>query len=89
MRNTTTTYMPSTTVVQNGIYAYSRNPMYVGFVLILLALAVLLDSMSAYIFPVLLFGILNWKFIPFEEKKMETELGQEYLKYKNKVRRWL
>ncbi len=39
--------------------------------------------------PIIFFGVINWMFIPYEEEKMQKELGQEYLDYKNKVRCWI
>ena len=79
----------SSALVCTGIYKYSRNPMYLGMALLLLAWAIYLASAWA------LLGVLayvlyitRFQIIP-EERVMEKLFGQEYLAYKAKVRRWL
>jgi len=72
-----------------GIYKVTRNPMYLGMFLILLGISVLLGSLIILIFPVIFFVMINQLFIPVEEKNMEKTFGKEYIRYKNKVRRWI
>lgn len=71
-----------------GVYAYSRNPMYLGVLLLLLAWAVfLLNGLSllvAFFFPLY---ITIFQIRP-EERYLEEKFGEEYLRYKAKVRRW-
>jgi protein-S-isoprenylcysteine O-methyltransferase Ste14 len=86
---TPVTYAPSTCVIEDGLYRYSRNPMYVGFVTFLIGLSVLSGNIFAFLSPVLMFCVLNWMFIPYEEEKMENTFGTEFLEYEQKVRRWL
>lgn len=87
--NTPEKFQRSTCVVKNGVYKYSRNPMYLGFVIFLIGLSFSLCNLLSFISPIIFFSIINWMFIPFEEEKMKKELKQEYLYYKNKVRRWI
>jgi protein-S-isoprenylcysteine O-methyltransferase Ste14 len=54
----------------------------------LLGLAILMGSLIGFIFPILLVIILLLFYIPVEEDKMEAIFSEEYLKYKNNVRRW-
>ena len=79
----------STTVVQVGFYKYSRNPMYLGVMLLLVGLSMLSKNILSFIAPVFWCLIVNFKFIPAEEKKMEDALGNKYLNYKSKVRKWV
>ncbi len=82
-------YSKSTCVVCESCYKYSRNPMYLGAFIFLIGLAVFLKNVIGFISPVIFFLFINFMFIPFEENKMKNEIGQEYLEYKNRVRRWV
>jgi protein-S-isoprenylcysteine O-methyltransferase Ste14 len=78
-----------TLLITTGAFRISRHPMYLGFVMILLGLAVLMGSLTPYI-VVLLFAIfMDVVFIRFEEKRIEEKFGQDWLDYKKKVRRWI
>ena len=79
----------STTVVQAGFYKYSRNPMYLGMTLLLVGLSILSKNILSFIAPVFFWLVVNFKFIPAEEKKMESSLGKEYLDYKSNVTKWV
>lgn len=87
--NTPEDFSPSTALVVNGTYKFSRNPMYLGGVLILAGIACTTGNVCAFISPVLFFLIMHYMFIPYEEEKMESTFGEEYLKYKKVVRRWI
>jgi protein-S-isoprenylcysteine O-methyltransferase Ste14 len=79
----------STVLVTNGLYRFSRNPMYLGMVVILIGMAIYLGSLAPYfIIPVFILIIQEW-FIKYEEPFLENIFGVEYLDYKSKVRRWL
>ena len=79
----------STRVVQEGVFKFSRNPMYLGMTLILLGLAAMSQNIVTFVSPVAFFVLMNRIFIPYEEKKIHDELGEEFLRYKKKVRRWI
>jgi len=79
----------STALVTSGPFQFSRNPMYLGMLIWLIGLAVLLGSLSVFIFPLLFFLLANFLFIPIEEKDMVQKLGDPYIAYKQRVRRWL
>ncbi|QUM75976.1 isoprenylcysteine carboxylmethyltransferase family protein [Moritella sp. 24] len=79
----------TTALVDSGIYAISRNPMYVGFSLFLLAWAVYLSS------PWVSVGVLGFvmymnrfQIVP-EERALKGIFGPEFTQYQAKVRRWL
>jgi protein-S-isoprenylcysteine O-methyltransferase Ste14 len=79
----------ATVFVNKGPYRYTRNPMYLGLVIMLLALAILLGSISPLLVIPIMIWILHVKFILREEKWMESWFGESYLEYKKKTRRWL
>lgn len=79
---------PSSLVTRRP-YSYSRNPIYLGFLLIALGTATILSSLSAFIAPIIFFLVLNTIIIPFEENRLQKNFGIEYEKYKASVRRWL
>ncbi|MCU7549988.1 isoprenylcysteine carboxylmethyltransferase family protein [Chitinophagaceae bacterium LB-8] len=79
----------ATVLVHKGPYRYTRNPMYVGLVVILLGVAILLGSLSPFLVIPIMIWILHSKFILREEKWMESWFGESYLEYKKKTRRWL
>jgi protein-S-isoprenylcysteine O-methyltransferase Ste14 len=79
----------SSALVTSGAFRFTRNPMYVGMVLLVLGIAILLGSLSPLIVPVLLAVILQTQFIVHEEKWMEQRFGAEYREYKNRVHRWV
>ncbi|MDY0094574.1 MAG: isoprenylcysteine carboxylmethyltransferase family protein [Candidatus Vecturithrix sp.] len=79
----------STTLITDGVFRLTRNPMYVGFVLILFGIAIFVGSLSPYLI-ILLFPILMEKiFIITEEQMLEQTFGNTWLTYKQQVRRWL
>ena len=72
-----------------GLFQYSRNPIYLGFTIILLGLNILLGSLSPFIIVIAFVLITNFWYIPYEEKNMLKQFDQEYKNYKKKVRRWI
>jgi protein-S-isoprenylcysteine O-methyltransferase Ste14 len=79
----------SSSLVISGIYKLSRNPMYLGFLLVLVGWAVLLSNALAFVFvPAFIFYMNRFQIDP-EEKALAGKFGQEFLDYKSRVRRWL
>jgi len=79
----------ASTLVVSGIYRYSRNPMYLGFALMLLAWGVFLSNLLALlVVPAFIMYMTRYQIEP-EEEALEALFGQEYLAYKRAVRRWL
>jgi protein-S-isoprenylcysteine O-methyltransferase Ste14 len=79
----------STQLVSAGMYRYTRNPMYLGMVLILLGIAILLGSLSPFILIPIFILLIQLLFIVHEESMLEERFGDEYRLFKQKVRRWL
>ena len=80
--------MASSLVIQ-GVYRYTRNPMYVGLLLTLLAWAVFLANPFAVLWLVVfVLYITRFQIIP-EERALASLFGAEYAAYKARVRRWV
>jgi len=76
-------------LVTSGVYQYSRNPMYVGLVLILLGWAFYLSHFLAFVLlPIFILYITRFQIQP-EERMMAQKFGKTYQDYLNKVRRWI
>ena len=82
-------FSESTTLITEGFYKYTRNPMYVGMNSFLLGLLIILNNPINFIFLVIFFFIVRNLFVIKEEVQMEETFGEDYLTYKGKVRRWL
>jgi len=80
---------PSTAIVTDGPFRFSRNPIYVAMALVYLGATFWLNSVwPLVLFPVLLF-LVQIYVITREESYLERKFGREYLQYKSRVRRWL
>ena len=79
----------ASSLVNSGIFSYSRNPMYLGMLLILLAVSFKFNILGG-LFISFLFKIYITRFqiIP-EEKAMAKLFGEEFITYKNQTRRWI
>lgn len=79
----------ATSMVTNGIYRFSRNPMYLGFLIILGAWGVLLENGLAITLMPVFIGYMNqFQIIP-EEKALMAQFGGDYKKYLDTTARWL
>lgn len=79
----------TTTVVDSGIFAYSRNPMYISLALTLIALGINLQNFSSFIIiPLFIWYITRFQIIP-EETVLDKIFSNDYQAYCQKVRRWL
>lgn len=76
-------------IVGNGLYRYSRNPMYLGMFLILMGTSFIMGSIPSMFAPVVFFLIIDKVFIPFEEEKLQASFGASYSAYMAATRRWL
>lgn len=88
-RNTIITVKPATSLQTTGIYAISRNPMYIGLLMLYLALSFLVGNWWNFILLPLLVLIIQFMVIKKEERYLEREFGATYVEYKRKVRRWI
>ena len=79
----------ATTLVSNGVYRYSRNPMYLGFAAWLCAWAVLLGSLPALLLAGVFVAYMNRFQIVPEERALAALFGEDFERYRRRVRRWL
>jgi len=80
---------PTQRVVTGGAFKYSRNPLYMGLVIAFIGLAAALDKPWLLILtPVAMLVTTRFLILP-EERYLEAKFGDEYRRYKRKVRRWL
>ncbi|MGD0751758.1 MAG: isoprenylcysteine carboxylmethyltransferase family protein [Anaerolineales bacterium] len=86
---TVTPYDESQALVTGGVFRISRNPMYLGFGLILFGAAILFGTLSPFLVIVVFMILIKRRFILIEEAMLEQKFGQGYLGYKEKVRRWI
>lgn len=76
-------------LVTNGIYNISRNPMYLGLLMILIGYGFYLGNILVlFMIPLFVRYMNRYQIIP-EEKVMQEKFGKEFNKYKSEVRRWL
>lgn len=82
-------FQESSYLVKEGIFNYSRNPIYLGMIAILIGLWAFLGSLT----PVFIIPVFAWliqeMFIKQEEQMLDDKFGEEYREYKATVRRWI
>jgi len=72
-----------------GPYRFTRNPIYVGMILLLSGMAVMLDGLTPWLILPLFVYLIMRNVIPVEESMLEETFGKEYGEYRAKVRRWV
>ena len=82
-------WVPSTALVTTGPYRFTRNPMYLGFTLMYLGVAVWANTLWPFLFLPLVLGAMHYGVIIREEAYMASTFGAAYEEYRNRVRRWL
>jgi len=78
-----------TTLVLNGPFKISRNPMYLGMLKALVGVSIILGSLSSFMGPILFFIAMEKKFIPIEEKNIFSVFGEDFDTYRSRVRKWI
>ncbi len=86
---TSLTYLKADKVITTGVYRFSRNPQYIAWHLLLIGFSLPYRSVIALILILIHFMIIGLIIVPGEEKYLEKLLGDEYVQYKKRVRRWL
>ena len=76
-------------VLERGPFRLSRNPLYVGLIVLDVALALLWPSAWALIAVPVGIGLLFWGAVAPEERYLSSKFGAEYDDYRRRVRRWL
>jgi len=82
-------YRPTEAIVTTGVYRFTRNPIYIAFLLVLPAVGLFANSFWFLIFTVLLGFILHFGVVKREETYLEDKFGDAYRDYCRRVRRWI
>lgn len=80
---------PTTAVVTDGIYRYTRNPIYVSMVLLMIAISVLVSNIWIFVLSPAFAIVMQKGVIEREERYLEKKFGTEYTDYKKRTRRWI
>lgn len=80
---------PTTLIATTGPYRWTRNPMYLGMALVYAGIAVGFDGAIALALLPLVLIVIQKQVIAREERYLESKFGDDYRRYKAKVRRWL
>ena len=80
---------PTSTIIQTGVYRFSRNPIYLAFCVASAGTGFVMNSIwvLASVLPLVL--VYRFAIIQREEDYLERKFGQHYLDYKARVRRWI
>jgi protein-S-isoprenylcysteine O-methyltransferase Ste14 len=79
----------TTSIVDTGIYGFTRNPMYLGMLLVFLGLMAAMSSLGALLLALPVMVIIRTQVIAREEAYLTAKFGAEYTAYLARVRRWL
>jgi protein-S-isoprenylcysteine O-methyltransferase Ste14 len=82
-------HRPSTALVRDATYRFTRNPMYLGMLISYAGISIFLQNPWFLLFiPLLIWSFTSFVIIP-EERYLEEKFGREYQEYKSHVRRWI
>jgi protein-S-isoprenylcysteine O-methyltransferase Ste14 len=79
----------SNALITDGVFQISRHPMYLGFVLVLVGIAILLGTLSPFGVVIVFAILMEVLFIRVEEKMLEEKFGSAWHQYKARARRWI
>jgi protein-S-isoprenylcysteine O-methyltransferase Ste14 len=82
-------FSPATHLVTTGPYRFTRNPMYLGMVLLLIGVAMMFGTVTPWLLIPLFAWWIGHRFIAQEEVMLEEAFGAEYAEFKQRVRRWI
>ncbi len=80
---------PALTIVRGGPFRFTRNPMYLAFWFVQVALGFFLNDWITLLFVVPLIVIFHYGVVLREERYLTAKFGEPYLQYKREVRRWI
>jgi protein-S-isoprenylcysteine O-methyltransferase Ste14 len=80
---------PPRNLVVTGLYRYSRNPMYIAVVLILIGWAMLYREQSLWVYAAVVAAFFHLRVVAFEERYLAKTHGAAFASYKTKVGRWV
>ncbi len=77
------------TLITDGLYKFSRNPVYLGMIVILIGFGMFLGSLTSFLVIPAFIWAIQTNFIILEEQLLLNTFGKEYADYLSRVRRWL
>ncbi len=80
---------PTTAIVSDGVFSLSRNPIYLSITLLYIGITLLFSALWALLLLLPLLVIVQIGVVKREEIYLERKFGDEYLRYKTRVRRWV
>jgi protein-S-isoprenylcysteine O-methyltransferase Ste14 len=82
-------YHPTTAIVEAGPYAFTRNPLYVGMALVYAGVSARANALPAALLLPVVLHLVDRGVVKREERYLEGKFGEEYRRYKGRVRRWI
>lgn len=79
----------TTTIVSQGVYRYTRNPMCIALTVIYVGISIAVNAYWGFLLIIPLLLVVQRGIIEREEAYLTRKFGDEYLRYKGKVRRWI
>jgi protein-S-isoprenylcysteine O-methyltransferase Ste14 len=79
---------PTTTIVETGLFRFTRNPLYLGLTLLYIGLSLLLNTWWSLFLLVPVWLVMHFAVVRREEAYLERKFGQSYLAYRERVRRY-
>lgn len=79
---------PTKKLVIKGLYRFSRNPMYIGVLMILIGETIFFQPNNLWIYTLFIFCMFYLFVLLVEEPRLHRDFGEEYEQYCRKVRRW-
>jgi protein-S-isoprenylcysteine O-methyltransferase Ste14 len=80
---------PTTVLVMDGPFKFTRNPLYLSLALFYAGVATLVNALWAMLMLPIVLLVINRGVIGREERYLERKFGEQYIQYKERVRRWL
>ncbi len=80
---------PTTVIVSDGAFSFSRNPIYLSLTMLYVGIALLVNALWALLLLLPLVAVVQYGVIKREEHYLEQKFGDDYLRYKASVRRWM
>jgi len=80
---------PTTAIVQDGPFRFSRNPLYVSLTLFYIGVALIFNTLIPLLLLPLLLAVVHFGIIRREERYLEARFGDQYRQYCARVRRWI
>jgi protein-S-isoprenylcysteine O-methyltransferase Ste14 len=82
-------WKPTTAIVTDGPYRFTRNPAYLGMVVVYVGIALLAEALWVLVPLPFVLSVIDRGVIAREERYLQRKFGREYLDYKATVRRWI